>query len=64
MDFLEIVRPELSLISCGKDNFYGHPHPELLKRLERANSKTLITYESGAITIKTDGKKLWISEYR
>lgn len=63
-EFLKLIKPEISVISCGKDNWYGHPHQELLKRLEQSNSKTLITYESGAITIKTDGKKLWLREYR
>ncbi len=61
--FLRVVRPELSLISCGRNNWYGHPHPELLKRLENINSAALISYESGAITIKTDGKKMRIRGY-
>ncbi len=31
-------------------NWYGPPHPELLKRMEKINSVTLVSYESGAIT--------------
>lgn len=64
MAFLELIRPEISLISCGKDNSYGHPHAELLDRLTQIGSDVKITYESGAITIKTDGKKMEVSEYR
>lgn len=63
LDFLQIIQPEVSLISCGKDNFYGHPHKELLERLKQAESDIKITYESGAITIKTDGKTMEVSEY-
>jgi competence protein ComEC len=28
------VNPRISVISAGKENPYGHPHPELLERLE------------------------------
>ncbi len=62
-EFLDLVKPEFSIISCGKDNSYGHPDPELLDRLKEAGSDVKITYESGAVTIKTDGEKLEISEY-
>ncbi len=62
-EFLSIIKPELSLISCGKNNRYGHPHTELLKRLGDVGSEVVITYESGAITIKTDGKKMIVEEY-
>jgi competence protein ComEC len=38
-------------------NRYGHPHEELLDRLDEAGSQVIITYESGAITIRTDGDR-------
>jgi beta-lactamase superfamily II metal-dependent hydrolase len=44
-------------------NRYGHPHDELLARLKDIGSDIKITYESGAITMKTDGKQLRIYEY-
>jgi competence protein ComEC len=62
-DLLNIIRPEYSLISCGKDNFYGHPHKELLDRLVEIGSDIRITYETGAIQIITDGKKMKIRNY-
>ena len=54
-EWLEAVSPELTLISCGKDNSYGHPHEETLERLQEAESQILITMEEGAIGIRSDG---------
>ncbi len=62
-EFLDVTKPELSIISCGKDNSYGHPHPELLDRLKNAGSNIKTTYESGAVTVKTDGEKMELCEY-
>ena len=44
-------------------NRYGHPHEELLERLDDMESEVIITFESGAITIKTDGKRIWVTEF-
>jgi len=57
-DFLSYTRPRIAVISCGKNNRYGHPHIELLERLKNIGCKPIITYESGAITIKTDGRRM------
>ncbi|MCH5338847.1 MAG: ComEC/Rec2 family competence protein [Acetatifactor sp.] len=50
-ELLEQINPKLSVISCGRKNFYGHPHPELMDRLERSGSAILQTRERGAVTI-------------
>lgn len=63
-EFLAAIDPEIAVISCGEDNFYGHPHRELLDRLEQAGCDIRITYRTGAVTIQTDGQKLLISNYR
>lgn len=49
--FLQQVGPSLSVISCGKKNRYGHPHPELLERLEACGSRIADTRQQGAITV-------------
>jgi competence protein ComEC len=33
-EFLQRTRPEVALVSAGRDNQYGHPHPIILTRLE------------------------------
>ena len=55
-DFLKLLKPELSLISCGEDNSYGHPHKDTLDRLESCGSKVVITEESGEIIIEVGDK--------
>ncbi len=62
-EFLEIVSPGISIISCGKENSYGHPHKELLDRLKDCGSEYYITYETGAITILTNGEEMQLREY-
>lgn len=62
--WLEAVQPRLTLISCGKDNSYGHPHREALERLEAAGSKILQTTECGAITVESDGKDFQVHAYK
>lgn len=56
-DFLQIIKPSVSLISCGKDNVYGHPSKEVVERLEDIGSRIFDTRISGAIIIRpeTDG---------
>lgn len=56
--FLEQVKPEIALISAGKDNSYGHPAVETLERLENVGCKVYSTQQCGAITIRTDGEKM------
>ena len=56
-EYLERLHPSVSLISCGKKNRYGHPHQELLQRLEKVQSKVLQTPQCGAVFLHSDGKQ-------
>ena len=50
-EFLDAVSPEISIISCGLDNDYGHPHPEVIARLEEAGIEYYRTDELGTIVM-------------
>ena len=54
--FIKAVSPEYAVISCGKDNDYGHPHTETILNLK--DSRILRTDEIGTIVIKSDGYKI------
>lgn len=58
--FLSWLDPDCAVISCGKKNRYGHPHPDTIKRLTDCGSKILLTTENGAIIWKTDGHRVWL----
>lgn len=60
-EFLKAVTPKLCVISCGKDNSYGHPHDKALKRLSAFTDTILRTDELGTIAVYSDGEKLYAS---
>lgn len=60
--FLTRVNPILAIISVGKNNRYGYPAPETLRRLRAI--KVLRTDLNGDIKIKTDGKVMGIATER
>ena len=47
--WLAAVRPKIAIISCGRDNSYGHPHRQVVDRLERANIQIMRTDVLGDI---------------
>ncbi len=63
-EFLEMIRPKAALISCGRDNAYGHPHRDLLERLEEAGAQIYRTDQSGALKVSAFGDKIRISTYK
>ncbi|RXJ04052.1 MBL fold metallo-hydrolase [Anaerobacillus alkaliphilus] len=54
--FLEAVAPEVAIYSAGLDNSYGHPHREVIDRLNTMNIPVYGTIQNGTIIITTDGK--------
>ena len=50
---LDLVRPDLAVISCGKNNRYGHPAPEVVERLKKAGAAVKRTDLDGAVTVES-----------
>ena len=57
-DFMDRVDPEYGVISCGKNNDYGHPHKEVLNMLKKRGVKALRTDQLGTIVAISDGTKV------
>ncbi|MEZ5334350.1 MAG: MBL fold metallo-hydrolase [Methanolobus sp.] len=56
-EFLEQVSPEVSIIMVGEDNSYGHPHQEIMDRLNIFGCEIYRTDLDGDIIVNTDGNK-------
>ncbi|MEW6309069.1 MAG: DNA internalization-related competence protein ComEC/Rec2 [Bacillota bacterium] len=60
--FLERLRPLVCVISTGPNSF-GHPDPDTLSRLERTGALLYRTDQYGAISLFSDGRRLWVGTY-
>ena len=58
--FLRQVMPAYAIISCGKDNAYGHPHEEVLSRLADEGAVVYRTDECGTIVCRSNGAKVTV----
>ena len=58
--FLRQVMPTYAIISCGKDNAYGHPHEEVLSRLVDEGAAVYRTDECGTIVCRSNGAKVTV----
>ncbi len=56
--FLNEVQPKIALISCGKDNRYGHPGDETMSRLNRIGAQIYRTDQIGTIKVISDGQQI------
>lgn len=57
-EFLKVTDPTWAIISCGKDNSYGHPHAEVLAALEDDDVQFYRTDRQGTIIAISNGKEL------
>ncbi len=57
-EFLDAVKPETAMISVGKKNRYGHPHPVVVRRLVKRGIRVLRTDEVGDVVCESDGERV------
>ncbi len=58
--FLDAVSPAVAVISCGKNNDYGHPDPALLDRLSDRGIEVYRTDRDGSVTMLLDGTSVTV----
>lgn len=60
---LQSIKPVVAVISCAKENSYGHPGKEAVGRIKEAGSRIYYTMESGQITVGCDKGGVWVEEF-
>ncbi|MEK7572074.1 MAG: MBL fold metallo-hydrolase [Patescibacteria group bacterium] len=61
-EVLELLAPQLSVISVGKDNTYGHPTKSVLDLYQQFEIPVLRTDQVGDVEIVSDGEKWWVNK--
>jgi competence protein ComEC len=56
--FLDAVQPRVALISCGRHNLFGHPHPSVIDALQRRGVHVRRTDRDGSVTIAIEGRQI------
>lgn len=54
-EFLKAVSPEAAVISAGRKNRYGHPHPDVVGRLKATGGQVFRTDQDGDIVLESNG---------
>lgn len=57
---LDLVRPRLAVISCGRHNLFGHPHPSVLENLAARQIRTWRTDRDGTIDVQVREGRLYV----
>lgn len=60
LEFLEKINPRITVISAGKNNRYGHPHPDVIERFQKLHLPILTTAEVGSVHIRFRGEEMTI----
>ena len=50
-----------AVVSAGRWNLFGHPHPDVIARYEAAGVGLLQTASDGAVALCTDGERVGVS---
>jgi competence protein ComEC len=61
--FLARAAPRVAVVSVGDHSRFGHPHPEVVARYQRAGVSLFRTDRDGAVTFSTDGRRVWMATY-
>lgn len=59
--FIEVLQPEITVISSGKNNAYNHPSPQVINTFTSFGVDIYQTMNSGEINFVSDGTHIWES---
>ncbi|MFP3919146.1 DNA internalization-related competence protein ComEC/Rec2 [Lysinibacillus telephonicus] len=59
--FVNQMKPVLTIFSAGENNRYGHPHEEVVSRFQSLGLRTFTTGKVGTIEVKVKGDKLEVT---
>lgn len=62
--FVARIHPRVAIVSVGARNPFGHPGAPVLARYRSAGSRLLRTDRDGAVSVRTDGVRVWVEAYR
>jgi competence protein ComEC len=56
--FVDAVAPRIAVVSVGAANGYGHPSPEVMRRLTERGTLVLRTDQLGTVVLRSDGSRI------
>ncbi|OGL40238.1 MAG: hypothetical protein A2043_08250 [Candidatus Schekmanbacteria bacterium GWA2_38_9] len=59
-ELIKKVSPEIAVISVGANNPFGHPSEQTLEDYKKSGAKIYRTDINGAVTLRTDGFRVWV----
>ena len=63
-ELLSAVKMKYAVISCGKDNDYGHPHDSTLNRIKKYTNKVYITKDNGTVVFDCSASGIKVKAQR
>jgi competence protein ComEC len=61
--FLQMVGPNICVISSGSGNYFGFPHLETLKRLKRIGCRTIRIDQVGAVQLSVEPNQIKVRSF-
>jgi competence protein ComEC len=62
--FVAAASPRVAVVSAGFRNRFGHPSEEVVSRYLAAGARVFRTDRDGAVTVSTDGDRIWVESAR